>query len=231
MPTLAAPVPLRQRLAPHETAPRHRHAQPYAALVLAGGYAEAGDGGRRWTAPGDVILHGGFEAHANRIGPRGAQVLNLPLPDAWEPPAAFMRIADPDAIVRLAERDPETAVACLIEGLIPCPTGPADWPDRLADLPSGSLSDWARREGLAAATVSRGFRQVFGVSPSRYRAEARARAAWRGALTRDLPLADLAQALGFADQAHMTRAVTALTGRPPGVWRSNRFKTAESRAA
>lgn len=230
MAPLASPI-LRQHLPPLGAAPRHRHAGAYAAVVLAGGYAEAGDGGRRSTLAGEVVLHGGFEAHANRIGPKGAQVLNLPLPDAWEPPAAFMRLADPDALVRLAERDKAAAARLLIDSLIPCPAEPGDWPDRLAGLPEGRLGEWARAEGLAAATVSRGFRQVFGVSPSRYRAEARARAAWRGALSTRRPLADLALDLGFADQAHMTRAVVALTGAPPGWWRSNRFKTAEPGAA
>jgi AraC-like DNA-binding protein len=228
---LVASVPLRQRLTPHGASPRHRHVQAYAALVLEGGYAEAGDGGRLGAAPGDVILHGAFEAHANRIGARGARVLNLPLPTCWTPPAALMRLADPDAVARLAGRDAQAAVDLMIDGLTPCPPAKGDWPDRLASAPADSLGDWARREGLAAATVSRGFRRVFGVSPSRYRAEARARAAWRGALTLDLPLAGLAAELGFADQAHMTRAVTALTGRPPGFWRSNRFKTAEAPVA
>jgi AraC-like DNA-binding protein len=39
-------------------------------------------------------------------------------------------------------------------------------------------------------------------------------------------LAAVAAEAGFADQAHMNRAVKALTERTPGVWRgSNRFKT------
>ena len=32
-------------------------------------------------------------------------------------------------------------------------------------------------------------------------------------------LAALAQDCGFADEAHLTRAVSHLTGRPPGRWR------------
>ncbi len=34
-----------------------------------------------------------------------------------------------------------------------------------------------------------------------------------------LELASIAQDLGFADQAHMTRAVKWLTGRTPAAWR------------
>jgi AraC-like DNA-binding protein len=33
-------------------------------------------------------------------------------------------------------------------------------------------------------------------------------------------LTDLAYELGFADQAHMTRTVRAITGQPPRAWRA-----------
>ena len=33
------------------------------------------------------------------------------------------------------------------------------------------------------------------------------------------PLAEIAAETGFADQPHMTRAITALTGAPPRAWR------------
>jgi AraC-like DNA-binding protein len=33
------------------------------------------------------------------------------------------------------------------------------------------------------------------------------------------PLADIAAETGFADQPHMTRAITALTGVSPRAWR------------
>lgn len=223
-------IPARQHLAGGDRALRHRHARAYAALVLSGDYVEAGDAGRRRVTAGEVVLHDGFEAHANQFGARGATVLNLPLPDGWTSPAAFMRIADPDAVVRAAERDAHEAVRALTEQLEPLPRQHGDWPDLLADALRTdallSLGEWAREHRLAPATVSRGFRQAFGVSPVRYRAETRALAAWR-ALTLDASLADLAAETGFADQAHMTRDVRALTGRTPGQWRAlqHSFKT------
>lgn len=235
MDTVAAPPPARQRLAAGGRAPRHRHGHAYAALVLAGGYAEAGDNGRRLAQAGDVILHDVFEAHANRFDHRGAVVLNLPLAVLPDTPCAFMRIADPDAVARLAERDTRAARACLFDQLAPAPAQPGDWRDTLAralrESPDLVLGDWATETGLDPATVSRGFRDAFDVSPVRYRAEARARAAWRR-LSEGGPLADLAAETGFADQAHMTRAIVALTGLAPGAWRrSNAFKTGSARAA
>lgn len=214
--------PLRQHLAAGASAARHRHALGYAALVLDGGYVEAGDAGRRTVSAGEVVLHEGFEAHFNRFGGRGASVLNLPLPDGWRPTQSFMSVPDPDRIARIAERDLRAATGDLLDQLTPAPAQAADWPDCLsAALRSDgriSLADWARGRGIAPGSVSRGFRQAYGVSPARYRSEARARQALKR-LSEPCSLADLALDAGFADQAHMTRAIVALTGRTPGSWR------------
>lgn len=214
--------PLRQHLAAGAGAARHRHDHGYAALVLDGGYVEAGDAGRRAVSAGEVVLHEGFEAHFNRFGGRGASVLNLPLPDGWRPTQSFMSVPDPDRIARIAERDLRAATVDLLDQLAPVTAQPGDWPDQLADALRGDgrlcLAAWAEMTGIAPGSVSRGFRQAYGVSPARYRSEARARLALRR-LSDPTSLADLALDAGFADQAHMTRAIVALTGRTPGVWR------------
>lgn len=220
--------PARQRIDPGAL-PRHRHAHGYVAVVVAGGYEEAGDAGRRHVAPGDIVVHQAFEAHLNRTPRAGAQVLNLPLPHGEF--AAFGRIDDLDGLVRLADRDPHAATAQLNEGFHPIATVPRDWPDLLAEaLAQGdgaSLGAWASRLGLSAEHLSRGFGKVFGVTPQRFRWEARARAALRDLTLTDMPLAELAAAHGFADQAHLTRSLRAFSGRTPGAWRaSNPFKTA-----
>lgn len=197
------------------------------AVVLSGGYEEAGEGGRRRVAAGDVIVHHPFEAHLNRVSSRGAVVLNLPLLAPL--PAGFGRVADPDDIARMAERDPLAAFAALKAGFAPICAPGADWPDDLARLlatePAG-LQAWAEARGLTAEHVSRGFHKIFGAPPRRFGLEARARAAAADAAGSNAPLASIAFDRGFADQAHMTRAVAAVTGRTPGAWRtSNRFKT------
>lgn len=212
----------RQRLEPHARLPRHRHAGAYAAVVLSGGYEEAGDAGRRRVGPGDVVLHGPFEAHLDRSGRLGAQVLNLGLPAPLV--GGFRRLDDPDALARLAERDPVAAARKLASLARPAPEPDGDWPDVLALALAGPhpfrLDAWARRQGLTPEAVSRGFRKVFAVTPSRFRLEARARAALAAIAADPSPLAAIAADAGFCDQAHMTRAVTALTGRPPGAWRA-----------
>lgn len=222
----------RERWSAHAAVPRHRHEQAYAAIVLAGGYEECGSHGRFRVGPGDVLLHGRFDAHLDRFSTAGADILNLIVPALGLPRFRRGRVADADAVARLAQHDRRAAGDELVRQLRAqshdCDD--LDWPDLLAaELlrdPSCRLDAWARRNGLAAATVSRGFGRTFGVTPAAFRLEARTQLAFTRIVTSTQPLADLAQATGFADQAHLTRAVKALTGVPPAAWRpSNRFKT------
>ncbi len=200
---------------------RHRHAGGYLAVVLAGGYLEAGETGRIRAEAGMAIVHHDWSAHQDGFGAAGAQVLNLPLVAGLaEGPA---RIADPDAVVRFAERDPLAAAELVRETAVATPAGPGDWPDLLAAAlaadPALPITGWADVAGLDPASVSRGFARAYGVSPKRFRLELRTRravralAGWRGTL------AALAAEHGFADQAHFTRAAVALTGFAPSQLR------------
>ena len=221
----------RERWAGGEVLARHRHRGSYAALILRGGYEECGSRGRLRVGPGDVIWHAPFEAHLNRFRRAGTEILNLVVGSTDTPGQGL--VDDPDAIVRAAERSLADAGDALAEQFRPHPIAGADWPDLLAaDLLAGvavRIGAWARARGLQPETASRGFRRVFGVTPAAFRAEARAHRAL--ALMRSAPaLASVACAAGFADQAHMTRAVRALTGLPPAALaRSSWFKTGGAR--
>jgi AraC-like DNA-binding protein len=190
-------------------------------LILSGGYEEAGDGGRWCVAPGDVLAHRPFEAHLDRVQTRGCTLLNLPLPPDAELPGGF-RVSDPDEIVRLAQTDARAAMTLLLESAKEPLRARQDWPDRLAEaLRSGrhfSIGTWGDAEGLNAASISRGFRQAFGVTPSRYRQEARGRRALEILNGHQHSLSSASYACGFADQSHMTRVVRHITGVPPGRW-------------
>lgn len=196
--------------------PRHRHAEGYAALVLAGGYIEAGDRGRIEVQAGHVVIHHAFEAHEDHFSRAGAVVLNLPY---IAHTALTGVVQDPDAIARLAERDITAAAELLKETFRPVDAQLADWPDRLAAAlttePDFLIEDWAASMGLAPQSISRGFRQAYGVSPKRFRIEQRTlRALWKLA-TWPGTLAALAAEVGFADQAHLARAFVELTGVSP----------------
>lgn len=216
------------RHAAGERLPRHRHVEGYVALVLAGGYEEAGDDGRLAARPGMVVVHDRWAAHQDRFGTGGARVLNLPALPGLAPGAGS--VADPDAVARLAERDPLAAAELVRESFRPDAAHATDWPDLLAatlnDDTSVALASWAERMGLDPASVSRGFARAYGVSPKRFRLEARTRRAllaldrWHGSL------AALAAEHGFADQAHLTRAVLAMTGHPPARLRAKSVQSA-----
>lgn len=210
---------------------RHLHSEPYTALILAGGYEEAGDNGRFTVRAGNVVFHDRFEAHLNRFSIQGAEVLNLPLGVHNCCQTGIARVTDPDVVAKMAERNRGEAAALLLSLVERHRVAFADWPDELAAelmrCPSLKLSEWGQERGLAPWTISRGFTQVFAVSPEAFRARSRVRHALRLIQCEATPLASIAAELGFADQAHMTRSVKELTGVAPRDWRlrANGFKT------
>lgn len=213
--------------------PRHHHRAGYANVVLAGRFTEASFAGRFTVAPGEALLHGAFDCHANQaLTARGPTILRLPwdvaqwgdVPCGEDAREGRVRVSDPDRLARLAETDPRAAAGELAEMTTPCAPAPnPHWADVLAAaLGRGeviSIGAWAAHHDLAPATVARGFARAFGTSPRRFRVEARARLAWRQAVHGRTSLSAIAHDLGFADLAHMTRSVRALTGAPPSAWR------------
>ena len=230
---LTRAAPNRAFVTVHDTAqhlPRHRHERAYAALILRGGYVEAGDHGRARVSAGDVVIHGAYEAHRNHFPAGGALVLNLPLgahsldPGAWE-------VNDVDTIARLAKRDCLIAADELKAQQRRAVSRETDWPDLLAlalsQDPGLAIEEWALGMRLAAPSVSRGFQRVYGITPKRFRAEQRALQAIRALPAWKGTLASLAATMGFADQAHFSRAVTAFTGMSPRAWRVKSVQEAD----
>jgi len=214
------------RLPAHQDAPRHRHGAAYVTVVFAGAYEQASYAGRLKVEAGDLLVQPTFDAHADRMRSRGVELLRLPWRRELTLGGVFGDLPI-DEIRRAAAHDIGEAVA-LVEVLTatrrPRARRVDHWSDRLAaDLATGDhtpLAAWAEQANLSRETVSRGFTARFGVSPARFRAELRARAAWARIAETPAPLADIAYDLGFADQAHMTRAVRWLTGAAPAAWRA-----------
>ena len=78
------------------------------------------------------------------------------------------------------------------------------------------LEALARAEGKHRSTLVKQFARRYGLPPQAWLRNwrvARARALLRGGL----PLAQAAAAVGFADQAHLTRVFKQVYGSPPGV--------------
>ncbi len=207
----------------HVVLGKHQHDTGYLAVVLEGGYEEAGDSGYIRVHAGDIVLHSAFETHVNRYGAKGSRLIVLGLPQRALFSSPVVRVQDADVIARIAERDPCEALSIVLNEMQPVDCHVNDWPNALAvDLsrdPSLRINHWAHKSRLAEATVSRGFAKVFGQTPTAYRARQKARRAWHMLLHHANSLPDTALLAGFCDQAHMTRAVLSLTGETPGNWR------------
>ena len=224
-PSLREIRPGREALPAGLSMPRHRHFEAYALVCVAGALEQVSYAGRVRLREGEMLVQPTLDCHSNFTS--GAQVLRLAWPTVTGLGGVY-RLDDLDAIVRAAEHDADEASAlaqAAAYATANCGARADDWPDLLAvDLAArhvGRLAAWARVKGLAPETVSRGFTRAYGVGPAQFARELRARSAWFELVRSRESLAAIAADSGFADQAHMTRSVKALTGVPPGAWRSN----------
>ncbi len=202
----------------------HRHAEPYAALVLSGGYIEAGPDGLWNCRPGDVVFNPPFHLHTNRFAQRGGKVLKLISSyqsDLQECHTFTVRRAkNPGNIERLSRVDPRSALLEAIENSTYRDADPVvDWRDALArQLPhSRTIGDALRVLDLnySSAHVSRAFSDRFGIGPRTFGTEQKVRSALRAFSRREPGLAIIAAGTGFVDQAHMSKALKAATGYTP----------------
>jgi AraC-like DNA-binding protein len=214
-----------ERMAAENCPPRHQHTSAYATLVLDGAYEQMAYAGHLTVEAGDVLIQPTFDCHANRPKTRSITLLRLP----WRHDISFggvHRHIEVDDVVHTAKRDVTEAsiiLASRLRGRQGQTPVIRDWPDLLAaelrERPACRITTWAAAHGLSREHVSRGFTARYGVTPARYRLELRARRAWALAVASQAPLASVAQEAGFADQAHMSRAVAWLTGVAPAGWR------------
>ena len=96
---------------------------------------------------------------------------------------------------------------------------------RIMEFLESNIADGARIDALARlANLSssyfiRAFKVSTGVTPQRWLRTARIRRAQELLVDDDISLVNIAQATGFADQAHLTRIFRQTTGESPGAWR------------
>lgn len=91
--------------------------------------------------------------------------------------------------------------------------------DITADI---SLDALAAECGYSRGHFIRAFKQATGLPPYRWLLHERVKRARIYLDETTAPLADIALQCGFANQAHMTRIFTKLTGTSPGMWRRQR---------
>ncbi|MDR0184143.1 AraC family transcriptional regulator [Lysobacter arvi] len=196
----------------------HRHAGAYAALVIDGNHVEASADGPVECRPGTLVLHPRWHAHGNRFGRLGAKVANLDLDDGLAGDALrVLHVHDAKEALAVFARAPHR-LRELIAACSPAPTPTLQpWQHAfLRELDDGGhdIAALARLAGVSLAHASRTFVKSHGMPPQLLRRELRCRRALR-LLAAGMPLADIASASGFADQAHLTRVLRAATGAPP----------------
>ena len=84
------------------------------------------------------------------------------------------------------------------------------------------ITELAATARLSKSHFSRAFKAHFGRSPQQYVLDRRVARAQHLMLARDCRLCDVAQACGFADQAHLSRVFRRLVGAAPNRWRRAR---------
>jgi AraC-like DNA-binding protein len=160
-----------------------------------------------------------------------------PLPFLKDPVCRDRRLRDAVAIItRRTEPQSDLATTCdlaeLAEALVcaaqgfPIPTGTLDIRAvrlareiLLAKLDTKvALSELESVTGLSRWDLARQFRKAYGINPYRFHLLRRLDRA-RELLRQGSDLVDVAQALGFADQAHLSRHFRQAYGLPPGQWR------------
>jgi AraC-like DNA-binding protein len=82
-----------------------------------------------------------------------------------------------------------------------------------------SIAAVARECGLSRSYFIKAFKETAGQTPHKWLLEYRVRQAGRMLAEEKVSIAEIAAALGFADQSHLTRVFTRAFGMPPGAWR------------
>jgi AraC family transcriptional regulator len=238
------PVWLPSRLHLHP----HAHEQATLNVVLEGEYQETVKGGVLQSyGPATLIAKPAGTVHANHLGstPVDCLVIELrtdTLAALGDSPLVDVHVRRSAQIARyggklraeLTRRDDVTPLA--VEGLV-CellaelarapirkPDARSRWLTRARDLLHDepgpqSLSELARRVGLHPIYVARAFRAQFGCAVGDYVRCLRVERARRLLHHTRLPLAEIADQVGYSDQSHMTRDFQSAFDQSPAAYR------------
>jgi AraC family transcriptional regulator len=207
--------------APGEECRPHRHAWSQASLLIAGDYLENSDEGRREVGIRALTRKPGGYEHEDVFGDAGALIVSLNAPVSCIRESYRIVICDSLAAGRAELQSMHAGDEASPNAAIP-PTQAPQW---LLDAKVRLLEDrtmvraFARSLGRHPVSFARSFRRAFGVTPSQCRQDRRLARAMTSVVRSPTPLAEIADAEGFADQAHMTRAFTAASGWSPAALR------------
>jgi AraC family transcriptional regulator len=224
------------------TLPSHEHREATIAVVLRGGFEGHWASCEGACGAGTLIVEPAGSPHSNRFGPDGAVIVTV------QPTAALgERLHDPGqfanleaqalawrAAAELGAQDDLTPIALeglalellAIAGRFPGASGrTSDWLDRATEIVEEqyarplALSVVAAEVGVQPVRLARRFRARHGRSVGTYLREVRVRRAAARLADSNDSIADIALAVGFADQSHLHRWFLRLIGETPGRYR------------
>jgi AraC family transcriptional regulator len=225
---------------------RHEHESAYVSFLLAGSYMEFSREEERNCLPGTVIWHPKTEAHADRFNSSGGHLLDLEIDAEWlgdaaqefklEPRARLFRGGFPYSLglrvyrqISASPCEVEEAATELMSFFF---RGPLDrhrpaWFNRALEIcgeirdPQLSLGKLASVLHIHPVHVARSFRRFMGCTFGEYLAETRIRKAFELLRNSKRPIVEIAYACGFADHAHLCRALKNSTGLTPSAFRQS----------
>lgn len=237
---------------PEDTVTRHTHQDAHFWFVTEGTYISSAAGLDGLCAPPTVIFNPAGTTHRDRFHTRGGRFLTLSIAPALVARVGGDRVLAESAVGfrggtlpwlgrRLQDelRNLDVLSPLVLEGLAlellaqaarerERGRHSAPWLAAAFDLIHDSYLERLTAQGIAQGlgvhplAFARAFRKAYGCSPGemlRRRRVGRAEELLRG---RDVPLAEVALASGFADQAQLTRTFLRVTGFTPGRYRKLR---------
>lgn len=230
------------RYQPGEKHGLHTDLNSRLSLLLQGGYREDGKTGAIQMRPGDLLFKSRRAKHEDVFGHEGAEVLSVQFTgddpfDASADPACWRKRTDGFTLRHAAAfleaasardaRSVETTTRDLISDTANAPASERNapaWLEQLRDeveispLADVDVAARSKAAGVHPSQASRLFRRCYGASITEH-AQAHAVRRAMTALCGDGSLSDVAVAVGFYDQSHMSRVFRRLTGRTPGAFR------------
>lgn len=238
---------LETRYAKDQTLPIHDHAQPYMCLVLGGAYEESSRAGSLRARPGSLLGHPEGHRHCNLFGHTGARCFNVIPDQMWRNSFGWTYLLDDathtelgacaaplNAVAQELRRpddlSPLVLTASILEMVVSATRRriertPAPLVRRVIDLVNANIGRMPSMATLAFETevhpahLSRVFRQQTSMTIGVFARQQRVKLALEQLANTVHTLSAIAAHSGFADQAHMTRAVRASVGLTPAAYR------------